>query len=276
MTLLLLFFGLIVCLAVGALTVCIATHDRPLRRDPILVLSLGLGPGLALTSAVGFIALLAGDGGARALLSWEGLLLLAVLALAVPRLRWADFMFRDHSDFTRQAAKGQGSGNALPLGLRLGLVAAGGAVAVQAMSLLTRLWARPYGEFDAVSIWNVRARFFYLAPLHWRDAFAASVHADYPLLAPLSVSRLWAYTGRADTYGPRLLALAIDLATIGLLYAALRHLRGRWSAILAVFTLIALPSLPKWGDPICGCAAGILHPGHLLLRSLGGSTRRAW
>lgn len=73
-----------------------------------------------------------------------------------------------------------------------------GAVAgVAACSLALILLASPHGEWDAWSIWNLRARFLFRATeaaapfdplLNWS-------HPNYPLLVPASIAGLWTWNG---------------------------------------------------------------------------------
>jgi hypothetical protein len=107
---------------------------------------------------------------------------------------------------------------------------------------------RPDGEFDARSIWNVRARFLYRGGVEWRDAFAPSlVHADYPLLLPLSVNRLWHYAGTETPLAHQLVGWLFPLATLGLLVGTLAVLRGPGQACLGGLTLLAMPLFVEIG-----------------------------
>ncbi|MCC7193236.1 MAG: glycosyltransferase family 39 protein [Phycisphaeraceae bacterium] len=104
-----------------------------------------------------------------------------------------------------------------------------------------QLWSQPFGDFDAVSIWNVRARFLYRAGMNWRDSFVASVHSDYPLNLPLSIERLWRYAGHETLLAPTGIALLSMAAVIAILFAAVRQTVGTTRACAAVMALLALP-----------------------------------
>lgn len=104
-----------------------------------------------------------------------------------------------------------------------------------------QLWSRPFGDFDAVSIWNVRARFLYRAGVNWRDSFAASVHSDYPLNLPLTIERLWRYAGDETLLAPSGIALLSMAAVVAILFAAVRQTAGTARACAAVAALLALP-----------------------------------
>jgi hypothetical protein len=86
----------------------------------------------------------------------------------------------------------------------------------------------PHGHFDAIAIWNVRARFLARCREHGADAFVPELfHADYPLLVPASIARVWLYLETESTWVPALVALLFTSATVGVLYAAVALLRGK-------------------------------------------------
>ncbi|MFZ5830204.1 MAG: hypothetical protein ACOY3P_08950 [Planctomycetota bacterium] len=98
--------------------------------------------------------------------------------------------------------------------------------------------AEPYGEWDAWSIWNVRARSLLLAGEHWRQAFDCAVHPDYPLLVPATSVRLWAYSGADNTWTPALAGSLFTFATAGILLFGLCRLRNVSMALLAGMALM--------------------------------------
>lgn len=107
-----------------------------------------------------------------------------------------------------------------------------------------------HGHGDAHFIWNLKARFLYRAGEDWRLIFAFPPPddskvplspADYPLLVPASVARMWWYNGVETTRQPVLLALIFTLATLVLLYAAVTTLRGRSQGAIAGLTLAGTP-----------------------------------
>jgi hypothetical protein len=112
----------------------------------------------------------------------------------------------------------------------------------------------PYGEWDAIGIWNLRARFLYRGGDAWAEAFHPGLiasHLDYPLLVPTAVARCWVYCGRETLAAPALLAGAFTLATLGLLVSALATLRGRTQGILGGLVVLASPRLFEWGSFQC-------------------------
>jgi hypothetical protein len=109
----------------------------------------------------------------------------------------------------------------------------------------------PHGGWDAWSIWNLRARFFYRGGDDWAVAFHPSLmatHLDYPLLIPTAVARCWVYQGRETTTAPALVALAFATATVGLLVSSLSALRSRSQGMLGGLVLAGTPVLFELGS----------------------------
>lgn len=110
-----------------------------------------------------------------------------------------------------------------------------------------RWWERtaaevPRGGWDAMAIWNHRARFLERVQDDWRRALTpVSQHPDYPLFVPLSVARLHAITGEE-----RVFDRLTNLLLVALLVAGLEWLRGGGQGWLAGILLLSSPSLVMW------------------------------
>lgn len=120
------------------------------------------------------------------------------------------------------------------------LLAMGGCALV--LFARTSLW-RPNGDYDAVAVWNMRARFFALGTDHWRSAFAASPglpHPDYPLLIPATVGRLWKYMGNEARVGPAVVGFLFTLSSLGVVSASLAILRGRRAGLVAGIVVLGM------------------------------------
>jgi hypothetical protein len=102
----------------------------------------------------------------------------------------------------------------------------------------------PHGDWDAVSIWNLRARFLTRGGDLWRDAFSPVIgwsHPDYPLLLPTSVARLWKYSADETTVAPAFLALFYTISPVVLIYVALNKLKGKSLGFLAIAVMLSIP-----------------------------------
>ncbi len=78
----------------------------------------------------------------------------------------------------------------------------------------------PHGAWDGFVIWNAHARFLVATePGAWRNLFLSRIaHADYPLLVPLAVARLWVWTGSVAPLPAASVSLGFAFATIAALY----------------------------------------------------------
>ena len=117
-----------------------------------------------------------------------------------------------------------------------GIVTAGMAVA----------WdANPQGNWDAWSIWNLRARFLTAGHLPQR-AWSASLtetHPEYPLLVSGAVARCWAYAGSMTEAGPIAISYLFFLALLATLTGGLAVHRGRTLGLLAGLALLGSPTV---------------------------------
>ena len=106
--------------------------------------------------------------------------------------------------------------------------------------------AAPYGEWDASSIWNLRARFLAGGDA-WRFAVAPSLHAHltgatppgYPLLLSAFIARGWILSSSGSPTLPAATALLASLATLLFLPAALAWRRAESLGLLALLLLLA-------------------------------------
>ena len=102
--------------------------------------------------------------------------------------------------------------------------------------------ANPSGEWDAFTIWNLRARFLAGGAGSWQYAFTETAsgagHPTYPMLTPAFVARTWTIAGNNTQDG----ALAVDLlftfATLGLLCGAVGIAVNETAGLLAMLVLL--------------------------------------
>ena len=215
--------GVAVALALGAALVracggAVATAEG-------IAASLGLG--LGASTVLGFFVLAAAGGASRAGL-WLELAAALVLAVGLWRRSAAPRSVRlPGSARTRLLA---------------GLVALA-FVAWAALIFFRHVERAPHGGWDAVAIWNVRARFLVQAEDWTRALETARGHPDYPLLVPLAVARGWLALGRESLAVPQGLAALFLLATAGLLGAAVARRRGAALGVAALGAYLAAPAV---------------------------------
>jgi 4-amino-4-deoxy-L-arabinose transferase-like glycosyltransferase len=93
----------------------------------------------------------------------------------------------------------------------------------------------PHGQWDAWTIWNLKARFIYLGGDYWTNQFSTSdtiIHPDYPLLLPATIARLWLYAGSDLPLAQVGVSALYPAATLGLLVSGLWALKGRSQGLL--------------------------------------------
>jgi len=237
--------GGLVTVAIGLLLVCRLTGAslREEKSQVLTTLCLGLAVGLVLTSCAHFL--------------WQEVLSTAPhtfplvdagLLLAVG-LAWA--LGRTQGTALGHRANTSGPAPARPAVFLMAAVALAAALDVGAF-VLEQLTDSAV-QWDTVAIWNLKARFLLRAGPHWSDAIDPALmaaHPDYPLLLPLSVARLWRYTGGTESsFAPIVTAAAFTTASVALLGAGVAQLRGRaqgWLAALALLAMSAFIEIGAW------------------------------
>jgi hypothetical protein len=206
---------------------------RPAWIRWLMEISLGTGLGIGVTSCFYFVLVWAGLATRASELGLEA----AVLAGAA----WLLLRIR--------ASRGQEAGHAPPRfswnwALRLAAVLA---LLLFIMDFGEAIGASPKGEWDAVSTWNLRARFLAGGADTWRFAVSGqaagkmmgATHPGYPLLVSGSAARLWMLTGDTSDNAPAALSLLFTLAALGLLCGAIAWMRAESAALLALLVCLA-------------------------------------
>lgn len=215
---------------------------HPFRSHLLLKVCLAAGLALGLSSCTYFLWLLIGGP------SRMGLLIVELAACAVAMgLLWRAYKTRG---LVADAAIPPRP--ALPAGWMLPAlrVCAFVALATAVTRFVFLSLAAPHGEVDALSIWNLRARFLARGGAQWLDSFTGllATHVpDYPLLLPASIARWWTYLGNDPTFVPALVAMLFTFATIGLASSTLGLLRSPGQGLLAGIVLLGTPFLIRHG-----------------------------
>lgn len=199
---------------------------RPAAASQLLNISLGAGLGAGVLSLLFFLARL-----------WFGTSNLVyggaeILSLAAAAAGY--WFFRDRSVSGADPPRLTGWLWLLPLATFVCL-------AIATVLFLDTSAADPYGNWDAWSLWNLRAKLLAQSDAAWKNAFSpflnqlaggGATHGDYPLLLSGYIARCWSLTGTTgDATAPIAVAGLFSLATAGLLVAGLAVLRG-WAAAL--------------------------------------------
>ena len=211
---------------------------RPWRSHLLLKLCLAVGLALGLSSCTFFIWLVLHGPSRVGLIVSE----LTAFTLAAGVLVYAGKKRAPHAE-SEPAPRSRGL-----------LVALSVCTFVALATALTRFLflslAAPHGEVDALTIWNLRARFLARDGGQWLDSFISllATHVpDYPLLIPASIARWWTYLGDDPTLVPAFVAILFTFATIGLAASSLGLLRSTGQGLLAALVLLGTPFLIKHG-----------------------------
>ncbi len=196
--------------------------------------ALGLGAGIAISSIAFFLLTLAGAALPAVILALDAALLAAGL-----------FAFWR----TRRTAGGPAEPAAPPLfrwNWLLALALAAGSVLVL-YGLVSVSAANPHGEWDAWSIWNLRAKFLAAPGDAWRGALSplaekAGMHPDYPLLLSGFVAMVWKSAGDTSPWVPQLTGFLFLALVAALLGSALTALRSLTSGLTAGLVLLSSTS----------------------------------
>ena len=199
-----------------------------LRRTPI---SLGESGPLVLTivralPSLAIIAVLMTTGDWRLLpLFW--LICFAPVALALRNLAWCTPVVTDDE---------------APMNKLRAISVAAAVVAIFAAAI--RSFNRPYGGWDALAMWNLKARFLFFGvdDGSWTRMFdpdASVAHPDYPLLLPTTVYRLWLTLGEPSQWVPAVFSIVVLTMTIVLLRAAVKACTSHLVADASVLVLLS-------------------------------------
>ena len=200
----------------------------------VFLFSLGTGLGIGIASCVYFLSLVL-FGPSPLILGGFGAIVTAAAIL------------RGMSAKSRGIALEWAAGPATP-GYLTGLLflAAGFAVTMFVVHSLEK----PHGEWDAWSIWNLKARFLFRGSERWKNALSTQMpnsHPDYPLLLPSIVAMCWTLARAESISAPIAVAFLFTLGACGLLISSIGILRGKTPAFVAGILVLATSSFVQLG-----------------------------
>ncbi len=218
------------CLAAAALS------GRSTWAERVIAAALGVGGGVAVCSVAFFLLTICGAASPATILIFE-----AALLAGSALWQWRTLQ-RAAASFSSPAPP--------PTSFRwnwlLALALAGG-FAVVLYGLVSASSANPFGEWDAWSIWNLRAKFLAGPGNAWKSALSAlpdkaGMHPDYPLLLSGFVGMVWKVSGETAQWVPQVTGFLFLGSVLALLTSALAALRSVTTALLAGFVLLASTS----------------------------------
>lgn len=108
----------------------------------------------------------------------------------------------------------------------------------------------PEGRWDAIAMWNFRAKFLALGNDSWNrmyfDTYDYS-HRDYPLFLPCIVARGFNYVGKIDTIISSFFSWFFTLLCFILPYLYLKKLKNKYYSVLAICILSYSPTIFHYG-----------------------------
>lgn len=237
-------------LAVYAMLARLWCRSESAMTSRVLAAALSPGLGIGLASVVYFVLLL--------LIADHGFAVAADAGIWCVADVWllAGLLARRGKAPERQA---RASESAAPVLWRpaLGVTAAGCLIllGVVGVSFYLHTAVNPHGEWDAWAIWNLRARSIARGAPNWAAVFSPALdwsNPDYPLLLPLTVARLWAYSGRESAVVPAVVAMLFCLSSLAVLVVSIGRLRG-WSVGL-LSGMVLLMARTYVFQSACQCA----------------------
>lgn len=102
-----------------------------------------------------------------------------------------------------------------------------------------------HGGWDAIAIWNLKAKFIFLSDAAPLDRIVepalGDTQPDYPLLLPSLVARGWQYAGKYSTLLPSGISALFTIATFLITVTGIKRLRNATQACIAGCVLMGTP-----------------------------------
>ena len=118
-------------------------------------------------------------------------------------------------------------------------------VAIEVMYAFFRALIKPIESYDAIAIYAIRSKIFYLAKAIPADYFTAIArlfpHADYPLNIQLSETFLYMSMGSLNDQLVKVIFPLFFAAILCILYFAIRRFASRTYALILTFILASVP-----------------------------------
>ncbi|MFA6609963.1 MAG: glycosyltransferase family 39 protein [Candidatus Omnitrophota bacterium] len=113
-----------------------------------------------------------------------------------------------------------------------------------------RALIKPIESYDAVAIYAIKAKIFYLAQSIPSDYFtrisALYPHPDYPLCIPLAETFIYTFLGSFNDQLVKMIFPLFFVGILGMLYFAVRRFASRAYALLFTFLLASIPQFNSY------------------------------
>ncbi|WP_459557236.1 hypothetical protein [Lacunimicrobium album] len=204
--------------------------------------SLSMGPlvGLSLSSCLLYLMMMVADGQPLWVLLVDGLVSVGVSIGVV--MRWGGRV----SNGISESLAGVKNASSISLIALVCLLVTMGMIGAECRN---HHRVRPDGWWDAVMIWNVRAKFFVRGTFGLAHDFQVDPmgHGDYPLMLQLSVSRMWGIEGIEHPSDPLLIQGILLVSLVMLIVVFVTERSGlMWGATAGLVML----SWPAYGEQL--------------------------
>ena len=217
--------ALIPCLMIGFAVVQLLVPETGLTKS-LFKLFLGAGLGMGITACLFYFWRLVLPAQDKGYLYFE-IVVLVVLWLAVI---WRGFQSGASEDVKKIEF------NSVSVWILFAAIAV--MTVIGGLSFIAYQKANPHGAYDAYAIWNLHARMMFRGGESWQSGFSSHLyHADYPLLLPASIARVWYILQEETIRASMVVPVVYVVSTAGLLFSALWIARSALQAALAVVVL---------------------------------------
>lgn len=104
----------------------------------------------------------------------------------------------------------------------------------------------PLGGYDALAMWNYKARLLMLPDSGWTQVFERGGHPDYPLLVSCLVARGWTIMQSCSPFIPVTLSILFGVAVLCICLVVVYELRGITSACICGMLLCTDGKMEFW------------------------------
>ncbi len=127
-------------------------------------------------------------------------------------------------------------------GLKIFLIAA---ITFEILYAFFRALVKPLEAYDAIAIYGIKAKIFYLAKSipydFFRNLALSFPHADYPLNIPLSETFVYLFLGNLNDQLVKVIFPLYFVATLIILYFGIRRFASQTCALFFTFLLASIP-----------------------------------
>ncbi len=128
-------------------------------------------------------------------------------------------------------------------------------VNIYALSIFLKYFIQsPFGSWDGLRIWNIKAEFLYQDVSSWKNIFLLPhyfMHNDYPLFLPCSTARLWQYSANDSIYANFMIGLLFTFGLGWFLYYMIDKFKSSKLAYLVSSIFLLSPTFLYNGASQC-------------------------